>query len=217
MENVLILAVGNTCLSKKPGREIRSILEEDQRYSYLLSSKDLCMIEYLPEIWRAGVAALKVEGRMKSAYYVAVVTRVYHQAIAELIKNPSKFQCRPEWLEEWENTNRGYTTGFYFADGPKVNEISPDIKYIQTHELIGTVLAYEPEADRILAGVRNRLAGDDFIELLLPEGMIQLNAAQMTGEEGFKAQVAHNGHRVYFPVSQAVPVGAIIRRQITGK
>lgn len=194
------------------------ILEEDGRYSYLLSSKDLCMIEYLPEIWRAGVAALKVEGRMKSAYYVAVVTRVYHQAIAELIKNPLKFQCRPEWLAELgEISNRSYTTGFYFADDPKVNEISPDIKYIQTHELIGIVLDYEPEAGRILAGVRNRLAGDDFIELLLPEGMIQLDAAQMTGEEGFKVEVAHNGHRIYFPVSQAVPVGAIIRRQITGK
>jgi putative protease len=203
-------------LVEKTRKEDPFILEEDSRYSYLLSSKDLCMIEYLPEVWKAGVAALKVEGRMKSAYYVAVVTRVYRQAIAELLKNPSNYQCRPEWLAELkEISNRGYTTGFYFTDGPKVNEISPDIKYIQTHELIGTVYAYEPEARRILAGVRNRLTGEDFIELLLPEGMIRLDPSQMTNEEGFSVKIAHNGHRVYFPVDQAVPAGAVIRRAIS--
>lgn len=199
------------------------ILEEDGRYSYLLSSKDLCMIEYLPEVMQAGVAALKVEGRMKSAYYVAVVTRVYRQAMAELLKCPPMlsgerergYYCRPEWLAELgEISNRGYTSGFYLSNHLKVSEFSPDVKYIQTHELIGTVLAYEPEAGRILVGVRNRLDKEDFIELLLPDGKLRLDPGRMTSEEGFPIKIAHNGYRVYFPVEQAVPVYAVIRRAI---
>jgi putative protease len=202
-------------LTEKTRKGDPFILEEDGRYSYLLSSKDLCMIEYLPEVWRSGVKALKVEGRMKSAYYVAVVTRVYRQALTELIKNPIQYQCRPEWLAELgEISYRGYTTGFYRADGFRVNEINPDIKYIQTHELIGTVISHEPEARRMLVGVRNRLGMEDFIELLLPEGMIRLDPAQMISEEGCPVKIAHNGYRVYFPVDQAVPVGAVIRRAI---
>lgn len=195
------------------------ILEEDGRYSYLLSSKDLCMIEYLSEVWQAGVTALKVEGRMKSAYYVAVVTRVYRQAIRELLKSPENYQCRPEWLAELGKiSNRGYTTGFYRTNNHPIHEISPDVKYIQTHELIGTVIAYNPSDRQILVGVRNQLTAEDFLELLLPEeGTMILDPAQMTNEDGFKIKVAHNGYRVCFPVRQAVPVGAIIRRQITGK
>jgi putative protease len=76
------------------------ILEEDDRYSYLLSSKDLCLIEYLPELLASGVTSLKIEGRMKSAYYVAVVTRTYRQALDTLMRQKEKYKCRQEWIEE---------------------------------------------------------------------------------------------------------------------
>ena len=115
------------------------ILEEDDRYSYLLSSKDLCLIEHLPDVLAAGVTSLKIEGRMKSAYYVAIVTRAYRQALDALQRDKGKYRCRPEWLEELRTvSNRGYTTGFAFAE-EKINETNPDIKYAQTHEPAGIV------------------------------------------------------------------------------
>ncbi|HBE76974.1 MAG TPA: peptidase U32, partial [Firmicutes bacterium] len=71
------------------------VLEEDQHYSYLLSSKDLCMIEHLPEILAAGISSLKVEGRMKYAYYIAVVTRTYRNALNALLEEQESYDCRP--------------------------------------------------------------------------------------------------------------------------
>ncbi|HPT87984.1 MAG TPA: U32 family peptidase [Bacillota bacterium] len=190
------------------------ILGEDARYSYLLSSKDLCMIEYIPEILAAGVSSLKVEGRMKSVYYVAAVTRVYRQAIDAYLADSAHFRVEPEWLDELRKISyRDYTTGFYFTQ-EKINEVNPDVNYWQTYDLVGTVLAYDAEKSRILVGVRNGLWEDDTIELLLPQETVTLNPAVMVDEAGVPLKAAHNGYRVYLPVATEVPVGAVIRRKM---
>ncbi|HEX3044956.1 MAG TPA: peptidase U32 family protein, partial [Bacillota bacterium] len=150
--------------STRPGQPF--ILEEDERYSYLLSSKDLCLIEHLPEILKAGVTGLKIEGRMKSAYYVAVVTRTYRAALEALRKDPANYQCVPEWIDELNKiSNRGYTTGFYLGAPEKINEMSPEVKYLQTHDLVGIVIASEPSRQRILVGIRNQVTEEDYLEL----------------------------------------------------
>jgi putative protease len=173
------------------------------------------MIEHLPEILKSGVAGLKVEGRMKSAYYVAVVTRTYRRALDAYLKDPDQYQCLPEWLEELKKVSyRGYTTGFYFKD-EKINEINPGVKYIQTYDLVGTVLEYDPLEKRILLGVRNRLAGDDQVELLLPNDTIKLDLRRMSDSQGFPVREAHNGYQVYLPYEKEVPKGAVLRRRIT--
>ncbi len=198
--------------STRPNDPFR--LEEDDRYSYLLSSRDLCMIEHLPEIAAAGASSLKVEGRMKSAYYVAVVTRTYRWALDAWTANPENYHCRPEWLAELGKiSNRGYTTGFYFATEP-VHEINPDVKYLQTFDLVGTVLEYDPTTGRILVGVRNRLGSGDELELLLPDATIRLDPLAMTDRNGLPVQTAHNDYQVYLPVDRAVPVGAVLRRKL---
>jgi len=84
--------------STRPGDPL--VLEEDERFSYLLSSKDLCLIEYLPEIMVAGVSSVKVEGRMKSTHYVAVVARTYRWVLNALKQNPENYHCAPQWLAE---------------------------------------------------------------------------------------------------------------------
>lgn len=200
--------------STRPGDPL--ILEEDERFSYLLSSKDLCLIEHLPELLKAGVASLKVEGRMKSAYYVAVVTRTYRWALDALLKNPESYQCQREWLEELQKISyRDYTTGFYFTK-EKITEVNPDVKYIQTHDLVGTVLKYDAKEGRITVGVRNQLRSGDETELLLPDETVLLDTAAMTDERGLPVYEAHNGYRISLPVNREVPVGAIIRRQLSG-
>ena len=75
------------------------ILEEDERFSYLLSSKDLCLIENLPDVLAAGITSVKIEGRMKSSYYVAIVTRTYRQALDELTSHKETYHCNPQWLD----------------------------------------------------------------------------------------------------------------------
>ena len=94
------------------------VLQEDERYNYILSSKDLCLIEYLPEVLASGVVSLKIEGRMKSTHYVAVVTRTYRWALNALMNNQENYNCNPEWIAELNKiSNRGYTTGFAFSGG----------------------------------------------------------------------------------------------------
>jgi U32 family peptidase len=190
------------------------ILQEDERYSYLLSSKDLCLIEYLPEILASGVTSLKIEGRMKSAYYVAVVTRTYRQALAALTQQKEKYKCRQEWIDELTKiSNRGYTTGFAFAE-EKINETNPEIKYNQTHEPIGTVLQYDPVKKMMLIGVRNHLAAGDEVELLLPDDTVQIDTRILIDANGKPLKEANNDNQVYLPLEREAPIGAVLRRKV---
>lgn len=191
------------------------LLEEDERYSYFLSSKDLCMIEYLPQIVNSGISSLKVEGRMKTAYYVAVVTRTYRQALNSYLQDPEHYSVKTEWIDELNKvSNRGYTTGFYFAS-EKINEINSTTRYYQSYDLVGTVLEYNPVAKRILVGVRNRISLNNEIELLLPDETIKLNVTEMYDEAGVPIREAHNQYRIILPLEREVPEGAVIRRAIT--
>lgn len=190
------------------------ILEENERYSYLLSSRDLCLIEYLPEILAAGVTSLKIEGRMKSSYYVAVVTRTYRQALNGLIKQQDNYQFNPGWMEELTKiSHRGYTTGFAFAD-EKINETNPDKKYIQTHEPVGIVLGYDSAKKRMLVGVRNHLTTGDDVELLLPEDTVRTDTTMMTDANGKTLREANNDNLIYLPLEKEAPVGAILRQKV---
>jgi putative protease len=190
------------------------LLEQDQRYTYFLNSKDLCMIEHLPRIMQAGVASLKVEGRMKSVYYVAAVTRIYRQALNAWLKDPEGYRFNPKWLEELEKVSyRGYTTGFYFSEA-MVAELTPERKYIKTHDLVGTVLEYRPESRQILVGVRNYLSSTDEVELLLPDDTLPVEVAKMTDADGLPLKVAHNGYRVWLPVGRESAPGLVLRRKI---
>lgn len=190
------------------------ILEEDEHYSYLLSSRDLCLIEHLPEVLAAGVTSLKIEGRMKSAYYVAVVTRTYRQALDALIREKEKYHCRQEWIDELGKiSNRGYTTGFTFAE-EKINETNPKIKYIQTHEPAGIVLKYDTEKKRILLDVKNRVKIGDRLELLLPDEIVSLTINEMTDQNGNKLAEAHSGAAIYLPLEHNIPAGVLARQKI---
>ena len=190
------------------------ILEEDEHYSYLLSSKDLCLIEYLPEVLASGVTGLKVEGRMKSTYYVAVVTRTYRQALDALFRQKEKYKCRQEWIDELTKiSNRGYTTGFAFAE-EMITETNPEIKYIQTHEPAGTVIDYDTKQKRILLDVKNRVKVDDCLEILLPEEIIALEITSMFDRNGNLISEAHSGSEIYLPFERKVPKGVLARQVI---
>lgn len=190
------------------------VLEEDERYSYLLSSRDLCLIEYLPEILSCGVVSLKIEGRMKSSYYVAMVTRTYRQALDNLLKHPENYNNNPRWTAELGKiSNRGYTTGFAFSE-EKINATNPDIKYIQTHEPAGIVLQYDYIHKRILLDVKNHLTTGDQLELLLPDDTVDIDISAIIDLNGNKLAAAHGGDQIYLPLEIKAPTGALVRKKI---
>jgi len=194
------------------------ILEEDKKFTYLLSSKDLCLLGYLPEVIASGVSSVKIEGRMKSSYYVAVVTRTYRQAIDALIQQKEKYRCNPQWMEELKKiSHRGYTTGFAFAE-EKINETSPSIKNIQTHEPAGIILGYDEIQKHILIEIRNHLKTGESVELLLPDETVEIKTRIMLDDDGNRVDQAHAGHHIRIPFPFPVPKGALLRKAIsTGK
>ncbi len=200
------------CESTRPNDPF--LLEEDDRYSYLLSSKDLCLIEHLPAVLASGATSFKIEGRMKSSYYVAVVTRTYRQALDALIQQKGHYKFQPEWMDELTKvSNRGYTTGFAFAE-EKINETNPDIKYIQTHEPVGIVLQYDSAKKRMLVAVRNHLTAGDDVELLLPDDTIKIDTRMMADAKGNTLREANNDNQIYLPLEKEAPVGAILRQKV---
>ncbi|NLJ94608.1 MAG: U32 family peptidase [Clostridiaceae bacterium] len=93
------------------------ILEQDENGSYLMSSSDLCMIEYIPELVEAGIVSFKIEGRTKSAFYASTIVKTYREAIDYYLQNPDNYQVKDEWLENLNHTvHRHYDTGFFFQD-----------------------------------------------------------------------------------------------------
>ena len=150
--------------------------------TYILNSRDMRMIEHLPELLEAGVSSLKIEGRMKSAYYTAVTTNAYRHALdAALAGEP----LDPLWVSETEKcSHRPYTTGFYFGEpGQHYDEAS----YSSTAEIAAVVQSCGEDRMALLTQ-RNKIFPGDALELLLPEGEpISFTAGELFDEEGTPA------------------------------
>ncbi len=144
-------------------------IAEDPNGAYLFNSRDLCMIEHLPEMIDAGICALKIEGRMKSIHYLAGVVKVYREAIDAWYRDPHTYHVRSRWLTELAAiSHRGYCTGFYFGDPDQVaanvdNLVQAGLRFVA--KVLG------PAADggsRVL--VKNRIRAGDAVNVLTPGG-----------------------------------------------
>ena len=133
-------------------------IEEDERGTYILNSKDLCLLPHLPELIESGVDSLKIEGRMKSVHYVASVTKAYRMAIDSYFEDPEHFAIDPAWTAELGKvSHRAYTTGFAFHQPTADDQIYGSSSYEQTSEFIGLVRAYDA-AGEIGHGTHARFA-----------------------------------------------------------
>jgi len=142
---------------------------EDHRGAYIFNSKDLCMIEHIPEILEAGIVSLKIEGRMKGINYLASAVKVYREAIDAYFENPEKYKIREYWLEELEKINhRGYGTGLYFGDP---DQISPayEFKKNRSQIFLGKVIDNDTETGASI-DVRNKIFQGEAIEVLSRKG-----------------------------------------------
>jgi putative protease len=141
------------------------VIEEDTMGTYLLSSKDLCMIEHIPELIGAGVNSFKIEGRMRSLYYVSLVTRMYREAIEAYYQSPRSYSFAHSWLKELQRvTQRGYTKGFYFGPNPQDTQCYHEPVYPSSEQVVGVVKEASGKNKAIIK-VCNQIRLEDRIEI----------------------------------------------------
>ncbi|SMC21512.1 putative protease [Clostridium acidisoli DSM 12555] len=152
---------------KRPGEYYP--INEDDKGTYIMNSKDLCMIEHIPELVASGINSFKIEGRMKSAYYVASVVKAYREAVDEYFKDPEKYTFNDKWMDYLvKPSHRRYFTGFYFGEDNK--QYTESSAYIRNYDIIGIVEEYNEEEKRAKIKQRNKAFEGDKIEILKPKG-----------------------------------------------
>ena len=157
---------------------------ENERGTYLFNSKDLCMIEHIPQMVEAGIDSFKIEGRMKTALYVATVARTYRKAIDDLFESREKYEANMEWYkaEISKCTYRMFTTGFYFGKPDENTQIYDNSTYVNEYIYLGTAVSIPldeaekkmtlPQGTNSVARIsqRNKFCTGDSIELMKPDG-----------------------------------------------
>lgn len=195
---------------KRPGEHFPVF--EDDRGTYIMSSRDLCMIGHLPLLAEAGVGSFKIEGRMKGINYVAGVVKTYREAV-DALSSGIPYAVSRNWLRELSLfSNRGYTTGMYFGKQPDSDYTFDGESYRMSHELVGVVQEIDNGTARI--DLRNRIDEGDAIEYLSPgmEGK-HFKAECMRDGEGAPLPSARNGDAILMPVPVGVRSNDLIRRE----
>ena len=161
-------------------------IEEDAHGTYIFNSKDLCLLPFIPDLYKAGVDSLKVEGRMKSVHYVATVTKVYREAIDAFLREGEDFYVRKEWMEELEKiSHRLYTEGFSVHKPTEEGQNYGKSSNTQTHDFIGLVESFDTETGICYLEQRNHFKVGDEVEFMQPTGpLVKLTIEKMTDEEG---------------------------------
>ncbi len=183
-------------------------VEEEPGYTKLMSSKDLCLVEAVGSLAEAGVAAFKIEGRTKSAGYVATAARVYREAVDSWRADPEGYTVRPGWIETLSKaSNRGFT-----ADPMSRSSISEG--YERTYAFVGLVRENSVD-NEIMVSVRNRIRVGDELELFAPDGAdFTFRIERMkSADDGSPLEVAHPNNIVLIPVPHPVGKFAILRRR----
>lgn len=200
---------------KRPGEYFPIV--EDERGTFILNSKDLCMIEHIPEMISAGIASFKIEGRMKSSFYVSTVVRAYRMALDAYMNDPENYVFRQEWLEEVSKvSHRSFTTGFFFNKPGHESQNYGTSSYIQSHEFVGIVLEYNENEKTALIEQRNRIFAGDDIEVMQPDGRdIRFKITEMRDVEGnLITSTPHPQMKYYARVPEPVMPASILRKKI---
>ena len=199
---------------KRPG-EYMPVYEND-RGTFIMNSKDLCLIEYIPELVESGVRSFKIEGRMKSSYYVATVVKAYREAIDAYFAGPRNYRFDKAWLEEIHKvSHRQFTTGFYKGKPGGDEQIYESSSYIRDYDFVGLVRDYDAGTGIAEIEQRNRFAVGDELEVVAPRGPYFIQKVEsMKNSDGESIEAApHPQMTVYMPVDRPVEPYALLRRR----
>ena len=187
---------------------------ENERGTYIFNSKDLCMIEHIPEMIDAGIDSFKIEGRMKTALYVATVARTYRKAIDDYMESEEKYRKNMDWYktEIAKCTYRQFTTGFYFGKPDEQTQIYDSNTYVNEYIYLGTVEEKDKEG-RAKISQRNKFCVGDTIEIMKPDGRnIETTVLSLTTQEGERVESApHPKQTLFIGMTQEAETGDILR------
>ena len=188
---------------------------ENERGTYIFNSKDLCMIEHIPELLESGIDSLKIEGRMKTALYVATVARTYRKAIDDYQKDPELYKKNMPWyLEQISNcTYRQFTTGFFFGKPDETTQIYDNNTYVKEYTYLGIVGEEREGTYRIEQ--RNKFSVGEKIEVMKPNGdNVEVTVKRILTEDGEEQESAPHPKQILY-VDLGIPVDRydILRRQ----
>lgn len=193
---------------KRPGEYFP--VQEDKRGTFIFNSKDLCMIRHIPELISSGVSSLKIEGRVKSSFYVATVVKAYREAINAYYNN----QPYDDRLfdEISKVSNRDFTTGFFFGKPGSDDHNYSTSSYIRNYDFVGLVKGYDTDKEMVIIEQRNRFKVGDTVDVMPPDGPVsQFVVNEMYDGEGNKIDVApHPQMEIRIPMKR-LPQNAILR------
>ena len=197
---------------KRPGEYFP--VYENERGTYIFNSKDLCMIEHIPEMIEAGIDSFKIEGRMKTALYVATVARTYRKAIDDYLESPEKYRNNMPWyLDQISNcTYRQFTTGFYFGKPSEEAQIYDSNTYVKEYTYLGIIGGEKDGMYRIEQ--RNKFSVGETIEIMKPNGdNVEVVVKRIVNEDGEDQESApHSKQVLYIDLAQKADIYDILRR-----
>ncbi len=199
---------------KRPGEYYP--ITEDDKGTYIYNSKDLCMLEHVPALIESGIDSFKIEGRMKSPYYVATVIRAYRMAIDEYFENPEK-KVDKTWMEEIKKASyRDFTTGFYFEKPGEDEQLYNTTSYIREYDFIGLVVDYDKETMIATIEQRNRFFVGDEIEIFGPKKEYATQIVEkIWNENDEEIEVANRAKQIIkIKVDQPVEKLYILRKKL---
>lgn len=157
---------------KRPGEYMP--VYEGEEGSYIFNSKDLCMIEYIPQLVEAGISSFKIEGRVKTGFYVANVVSAYRKAIDNYFDNRDNYKFDEKILDELKKvSHRSYCTGFFFGSHPTENQRYDSSNYIRDYEVVATVEKFDEEKNNFRCKVKNKFLLGDVVEISTPKGDVK--------------------------------------------
>ena len=187
----------------------------DEQGTYIMNSKDLCLLPYLLQLMEAGICSFKIEGRMKSAHYAASVVSVYRRAIDACWRDPQHYTVKQEWLDELEKvSHRPYTTGFALGKPDATAQVYTTSSYLQTHEFVGLVRDWDN--GRLTVEQRNHMKEGETLEVFCPDGSLRtLVLKEMRNQDGEPIVAAQHPQMVFTcRAAESIPESAILRRKI---
>ena len=200
---------------KRPNQYFQ--VEEDSKGTYIMNSKDLCMIEHIPELINAGISSLKIEGRNKSEYYVAIIVNAYRKAIDLYYKDPENYKLPKEIYEEvYKVSHREYYTGFFFDQPNQEGIIYNTNDHVKEYDVVAIVHEYNEKTQSALCRQRNKFSLFDKVEILSPNSMGEsFVITELFNEEGEPIEACpHPGMMCIVKIPFAVEKGSFLRKKL---
>ena len=173
---------------------------ENERGTFIFNSKDLCMIEHIPDLINAGIDSFKIEGRMKTALYVATVARTYRKAIDDYLKDPALYEENMSWYQEQISncTYRQFTTGFFYGKPTQEAQIYDNNTYIKEYTYLG-IVGETNEEGKYCISQRNKFSVGEQIEVMKPNGdNIEATVKSIQDEEGNQMESAPHPKQILY-------------------